>query len=180
MRLKLCRVTAPYRLPDRAKSTAESIPTKVRTEGLGHETAVWTDACSSPERRINRCVAYCSQSPARSEDRGEAFPASYIGSNVAVKVGRYSHTSQTGSSRMPRDAAISARVDQDAVVVRKRAPSRCDDRYRPGSWYRPTMFPPGSRMRAVISGASAPMGCTMSPPFAITRSIVTATLSTIT
>ena len=39
------------------------------------------------------------------------------------------------------------------------------------------MFPAGSRNRAVISGASAPMGCTSSPPWAMRMSIVSETLS---
>src|SRR5262249_22834879 len=47
-----------------------------------------------------------------------------------------------------------------------------------GCWYRPITLPAGSRNRAVISGASAPIGCTISPPAAITASIVAATLST--
>ena len=50
--------------------------------------------------------------------------------------------------------------------------------FEEGSWYRPTTFPPGSRNRAVTSGASAPMGCTSSPPAATTASTVAATLST--
>ena len=41
-------------------------------------------------------------------------------------------------------------------------------------------FPPGSRKRAVIAGASAPVGCTISPPLATARSMVAATRSTIT
>src|SRR5215472_1018233 len=40
------------------------------------------------------------------------------------------------------------------------------------------MFPPGSRKRALISGASALMGCTISPPLATTVSSDAATLST--
>ena len=47
-----------------------------------------------------------------------------------------------------------------------------------GCWYRPITFPDGSRNLAVISGASAPMGCTISPPLATTASRVAATLST--
>jgi hypothetical protein len=40
------------------------------------------------------------------------------------------------------------------------------------------MFPPGSRKRAVISGASAPSGCTISPPAARTASTVAFASST--
>src|SRR5712691_999142 len=40
-------------------------------------------------------------------------------------------------------------------------------------------LPAGSRNRAVISGASAPIGWTISPPFATTAFTVAATLSTI-
>src|SRR5229473_3185547 len=47
-----------------------------------------------------------------------------------------------------------------------------------GCWYRPITFPPGSRNRAVISGASAPRGWTISPPWATTASTAAATLST--
>lgn len=54
------------------------------------------------------------------------------------------------------------------------------DLCQPGCWYRPRTFPPGSRKRAVISGASAPIGCTISPPLATIKSTVAATLSTIT
>ncbi len=49
-----------------------------------------------------------------------------------------------------------------------------------GAWERPITFPPGSRNLAVISGASPPIGCTISPPLATITSIVAATLSTIT
>src|SRR5437879_3989963 len=109
MRLKLCRVTAPYRLPDRVKSTAESIPAKVRTEGLGHETAVWTDACSSPsDASTGASLTVLNHRPEakigvrRSQHRTSAvmWPSRLVDTP----------TSQTGSSRMPRDAAISARV----------------------------------------------------------------------
>jgi hypothetical protein len=47
-----------------------------------------------------------------------------------------------------------------------------------GCWYKPITFPDGSRNLAVISGASAPMGCTISPPLATMASSVAATLST--
>ena len=47
-----------------------------------------------------------------------------------------------------------------------------------GSWYKPITFPAGSLNLAVISGASPPIGCTMTPPLATTASMVVATLST--
>ena len=49
-----------------------------------------------------------------------------------------------------------------------------------GLLVRPITFPPGSRNLAVISGASAPMGCTISPPLATISFRVAATLSTMT
>jgi hypothetical protein len=49
-----------------------------------------------------------------------------------------------------------------------------------GSWYSPSTFPSGSAKRAVSSGPSAPIGCTMRPPCATTASTVAATLSTMT
>ena len=45
-------------------------------------------------------------------------------------------------------------------------------------WNTPITFPAGSRNLAVISGASAPIGCTISPPLATMASTVADTLST--
>jgi len=52
--------------------------------------------------------------------------------------------------------------------------NRKDEDLAVGSLVEPITFPAGSRNRGVISDASGPLGCTMSPPWAVTVSIVAA------
>lgn len=83
---------------------------------------------------------------------------------------RESSSPKTNTSAIkPASATFSTSVADAGLSCRDRH-QRC--------WYRPITFPPGSRNRAVISGASPPIGCTISPPLATIFSMVASALST--
>ena len=94
---------------------------------------------------------------------------------IVVSGGEWSWTL---ASVCPAELPAGDRKLRDREGARQATPAGALPRQRAGSWYSPSRLPPGSVKRAVISGASLPIGWTILPPAPTIASSVAATLST--